>query len=91
LSLPADPQKAFSVAKIEHPEVMDENGKQKVGGLMDPKMGSMLPLHLIFASSVDTQPSTELSSVKLVRKGWQTARATLDTLSLPSQCSTLAS
>jgi hypothetical protein len=28
------------VAKIEHPEVMDENGKQKVGGLMDPKMGS---------------------------------------------------
>ena len=40
----ADPlhfsQKAFSVAKIEHPEVLDENGKQKVGGLMDPKMGS---------------------------------------------------
>jgi hypothetical protein len=35
-------QKAFSVAKIEHPEVMDEHGKQKVGGLMDPKMGSML-------------------------------------------------
>ena len=34
-------QKAFSVAKIEHPEVMDENGRQKVGGLMDPKMGSM--------------------------------------------------
>jgi hypothetical protein len=34
-------QKAFSVAKIEHPEVMDEHGKQKVGGLMDPKMGSM--------------------------------------------------
>jgi DNA-directed RNA polymerase beta' subunit len=34
------PQKAYSVAKIESPEVMDENGKQKVGGLMDPKMGS---------------------------------------------------
>lgn len=33
-------QKSFSVAKIEHPEVMDETGKQKVGGLMDPKMGS---------------------------------------------------
>jgi len=33
--------KAFSVAKIEHPEVMDENGKQKVGGLMDPKMGTI--------------------------------------------------
>lgn len=33
-------QKAYSVAKIEHPEVMDENGKQKVGGLMDPRMGS---------------------------------------------------
>ncbi|EKD04138.1 DNA-directed RNA polymerase ii largest subunit [Trichosporon asahii var. asahii CBS 8904] len=26
---------------IEHPEVMDENGKQKVGGLMDPKMGTI--------------------------------------------------
>lgn len=36
-------QKAFAVAKIEHPEVMDETGqRQKVGGLMDPKMGSML-------------------------------------------------
>jgi len=33
-------QKAYSVAKIEHPEVMDENGKQIVGGLMDPRMGS---------------------------------------------------
>ncbi|KAK4688584.1 DNA-directed RNA polymerase II subunit RPB1, partial [Tremellales sp. Uapishka_1] len=34
--------KAFSVAKIEHPEVMDESGqKQKVGGLMDPKMGTI--------------------------------------------------
>lgn len=32
--------KAFSVAKIESTEVLDENGKQKVGGLMDPKMGS---------------------------------------------------
>lgn len=84
-------QKAFSVAKIEHPEVMDENGKQKVGGLMDPKMGSMLFLHLIFASSVDTQPSTELSSVKLVRKEWRTARATLGTLNWPSRYFTLVS
>jgi hypothetical protein len=43
---PADAvQKAFSVAKIEHPEVMDENGRQKVGGLMDPKMGSMSHPH----------------------------------------------
>ncbi|RSH86485.1 DNA-directed RNA polymerase II subunit rpb1 [Apiotrichum porosum] len=33
--------KAYSVAKIEHPEVMDENGRQKVGGLMDPKMGTI--------------------------------------------------
>ncbi|TYJ52234.1 hypothetical protein B9479_007165 [Cryptococcus floricola] len=33
--------KAFSVAKIEYTEVMDENGKQKVGGLMDPKMGTI--------------------------------------------------
>ncbi|ORY35600.1 putative DNA-directed RNA polymerase II largest subunit [Naematelia encephala] len=33
--------KAFSVAKIEHPEVMDESGRQKVGGLMDPKMGTI--------------------------------------------------
>lgn len=38
-------QKAYSVAKIEHPEVMDENGKQKVGGLMDPKMGSEYTPH----------------------------------------------
>ncbi|RXK41196.1 DNA-directed RNA polymerase II subunit RPB1 [Tremella mesenterica] len=33
--------KAFSVAKIEHPEVMDENNRQKVGGLMDPRMGTI--------------------------------------------------
>ncbi|WVO13428.1 hypothetical protein L204_101043 [Cryptococcus depauperatus] len=33
--------KAFSVAKIEFTEVMDENGRQKVGGLMDPKMGTI--------------------------------------------------
>jgi hypothetical protein len=33
-------QKAYSVAKIEHPEVLDENHKQIVGGLMDPRMGS---------------------------------------------------
>ncbi|KAK8854811.1 hypothetical protein IAR55_003550 [Kwoniella newhampshirensis] len=33
--------KAFSVAKIEYMEVMDDNGRQKVGGLMDPKMGTI--------------------------------------------------
>ncbi|KAL7422808.1 DNA-directed RNA polymerase II core subunit rpo21 [Cryptotrichosporon argae] len=33
--------KAYSVAKIEHPEVMDEDGRQKVGGLMDPRMGTI--------------------------------------------------
>ncbi|KAH6917740.1 RNA polymerase II largest subunit, partial [Coprinopsis sp. MPI-PUGE-AT-0042] len=34
--------KAISVAKIEHPEVMDESThKQKIGGLMDPKMGTI--------------------------------------------------
>ena len=35
-------QKAYSVAKIEHPEVMDETThKPKVGGLMDPRMGTI--------------------------------------------------
>lgn len=34
--------KAYSVAKIEHPEVMDETThKPKVGGLMDPRMGTI--------------------------------------------------
>ncbi|OCF37907.1 DNA-directed RNA polymerase II subunit RPB1 [Kwoniella heveanensis BCC8398] len=34
--------KAFSVAKIEYTEVMDETtNRQKVGGLMDPKMGTI--------------------------------------------------
>lgn len=34
--------KAYSVAKIEFPEVMDESGqKQKMGGLMDPRMGTI--------------------------------------------------
>ena len=33
-------QKAYSVAKIEFPEVNDENGKPRKGGLMDPLMGS---------------------------------------------------
>ncbi|KAJ7724988.1 DNA-directed RNA polymerase II, subunit 1 [Mycena maculata] len=34
--------KAYSVAKIEHPEVMDEaTHKPKVGGLMDPRMGTI--------------------------------------------------
>jgi len=35
-------QKAYSVAKIEHPEVMDETThKPKMGGLMDPRMGTI--------------------------------------------------
>ncbi len=35
-------QKAYSVAKIEFPEVMDESGlRQKMGGLMDPRMGTI--------------------------------------------------
>lgn len=35
-------QKAYSVAKIEFPEVMDESGlRQKRGGLMDPRMGTI--------------------------------------------------
>ncbi|KAF8972572.1 hypothetical protein BDZ97DRAFT_1901130 [Flammula alnicola] len=34
--------KAISVAKIEHPEVMDEaTHKPKIGGLMDPRMGTI--------------------------------------------------
>ena len=34
-------QKAYSVAKIEHPEVIDEaTHKLKVGGLNDPRMGT---------------------------------------------------
>ncbi|TFK71732.1 beta and beta-prime subunits of DNA dependent RNA-polymerase [Pluteus cervinus] len=34
--------KALSVAKIEHPEVMDETThKPKMGGLMDPRMGTI--------------------------------------------------
>ena len=37
-----DSQKAISVTKIEHPEVMDEaNHKPKMGGLMDPRMGTI--------------------------------------------------
>ena len=35
-------QKAYSVAKIEHPEVMDETThKPKMGGLMDPRLGTI--------------------------------------------------
>ena len=35
-------QKAYSVAKIEHPEVMDETThKPKIGGLMDPRLGTI--------------------------------------------------
>ncbi|KAG1837893.1 RNA polymerase Rpb1, domain 1-domain-containing protein [Suillus tomentosus] len=32
----------YSVAKVEHPEVMDETThKPKMGGLMDPRMGTI--------------------------------------------------
>lgn len=35
-------QKAYSVVKVEHPEVMDETGhRPKLGGLMDPRMGTI--------------------------------------------------
>ena len=35
-------QKAYSVAKVEHPEVMDESThRPKIGGLMDPRMGTI--------------------------------------------------
>jgi DNA-directed RNA polymerase II subunit RPB1 len=38
----SDSQKAYSVAKIEHPEVMDEaTHRPKIGGLMDPRMGTI--------------------------------------------------
>jgi len=34
--------KAYSVAKVEHPEVMDETThRPKIGGLMDPRMGTI--------------------------------------------------
>ena len=35
-------QKAYSVAKIEHPEIMDESGhKPKMFGLADPRLGTI--------------------------------------------------
>jgi DNA-directed RNA polymerase beta' subunit len=47
------------VAKIEHPEVMDESGqRQKVGGLMDPKMGST------FLSAVARQKQGQQNSYR---------------------------
>ncbi|KAF9544636.1 beta and beta-prime subunits of DNA dependent RNA-polymerase, partial [Agrocybe pediades] len=40
--LSPDEIKSISVAKIEHPEVMDETThKPKMGGLMDPRMGTI--------------------------------------------------
>jgi len=39
--------KAYSVAKIEFPEVMDESGKLKRGGLMDPRMGSAYRMAMV--------------------------------------------
>ena len=39
---PVYQQKAYSVAKIEYPEVMDETThKPKIGGLMDPRLGTI--------------------------------------------------
>lgn len=34
-------QKAYSVAKVEFPEVLDDQQKQKEGGLADPRMGTI--------------------------------------------------
>lgn len=35
-------QKAYSVVRVEYPEVMDETThKPKLGGLMDPRMGTI--------------------------------------------------
>ncbi|KAJ1965570.1 DNA-directed RNA polymerase II core subunit rpo21 [Dipsacomyces acuminosporus] len=31
----------MAVAKIEHPELRDEDGRPKIGGLLDPRMGSI--------------------------------------------------
>ncbi|KAJ1950344.1 DNA-directed RNA polymerase II core subunit rpo21, partial [Linderina macrospora] len=31
----------MAVAKIEHPELRDEDGKPKIGGLLDPRMGTI--------------------------------------------------
>ncbi|KAJ2707383.1 DNA-directed RNA polymerase II core subunit rpo21 [Coemansia sp. IMI 203386] len=38
-----DPEvlKSMAVAKIEHPELRDEDGKPKFGGLLDPRMGTI--------------------------------------------------
>ncbi|KAJ1938328.1 DNA-directed RNA polymerase II core subunit rpo21, partial [Linderina pennispora] len=33
--------KSMAVAKIEHPELRDEDGKPKIGGLLDPRMGTI--------------------------------------------------
>lgn len=39
--LSPDEIKAYSVAKIEFPEVLDDQQKQKEGGLADPRMGTI--------------------------------------------------
>ncbi|KAJ1679762.1 DNA-directed RNA polymerase II core subunit rpo21, partial [Spiromyces aspiralis] len=33
--------KSMSVAKIEHPELRDEDGRPKLGGLLDPRLGTI--------------------------------------------------
>ena len=84
-------QKAYSVAKIEHPEVMDENGKQKVGGLMDPRMGSEYTLPCVILSVDACQPSTEISNVRLVKKEWPNVQVISVTLSSLVQSFTVVS
>ncbi|CEH14257.1 beta and beta-prime subunits of dna dependent rna-polymerase [Ceraceosorus bombacis] len=39
--LSPDEIRAMSVLKVEHPETLDENGKYKVGGLSDPRLGTI--------------------------------------------------
>ena len=84
-------QKAYSVAKIEHPEVMDENGKQKVGGLMDPRMGSEYTLPCVILRVDACQLSTEISNVRLVRKEWPNVQVISVTLSSLVQSFTVVS
>ena len=79
-------QKSFSVAKIEHAEVMDEHGKQKVGGLMDPKMGSMsFTLLLPCRSSTQQQPSTATLNAKPVSRACRNVPVISGTLNSPVQ------
>ena len=65
-------QKAHSVAKIEHPEVMGEaTHKLKQGGLNDPRIGT-------------TDPNF---NVRHAEKGWQSVLVILVTSSWRGLCS----